>query len=345
MYKLSVLLFSKDDIRNVLIAIKSVYKSADEIVLIDSSNKRNRSSLQQKKVALGLTKLKIKYLPPLGYVEPYRMFGLKSCKYKWVLYLDADERINNQLAVDLKQIINKKEDGFLINRILYDENGSIKSRVDYQLRLYKKSRIKYSGMLHEIPNLNGRVRRLSLKYWIEHHHSSEPDQIKKFITRYLPIEMITGRMSYAIMLRNAAKSHASPALKCYVKLKLYLRHMELSDELTKFDYKLFALLQLLAYAKSNLAINKILDFSDMVKNYHANNYKVNKFFEVPMKERKLQFEISKEIDDAGGLIRYLELDNKKTVDKITKRYSKLRVYRISLTEDLIRHRYLTGKNA
>ena len=74
--RLSVLIFSRNDIDNALDLINDVYDFADDIVLVDSSSAKLHEELIRKKAKRSLSKLRVFYVVPLGYPDPLRMYAI-----------------------------------------------------------------------------------------------------------------------------------------------------------------------------------------------------------------------------------------------------------------------------
>ena len=94
----------------------------------------------------------------LGHVEPLHLYEIGKCKGEWILYLDTDERINEQLKNDLKRLIEKLNTSWhLINRITIENESKriISKHTDKQLRLYKQNKVTYYGYIHELPKVKG----------------------------------------------------------------------------------------------------------------------------------------------------------------------------------------------
>lgn len=100
---LSVLILAKNEEKNIVDCIKSV-SFADEIILIDSGSSDKTCQYAAELGAI----VKIKPMSEAGFVGQ-RNFALTVAKYDWVLYLDADERITPQLALEIKQHITNNE--------------------------------------------------------------------------------------------------------------------------------------------------------------------------------------------------------------------------------------------
>jgi hypothetical protein len=92
----STLIFSRDRVDKLLALIKEVYAVSDEIVIVDSSQPKNRERLLQEKYDPG-DKIKVYFAPALGHPEPYQGFGLSKCRFEWIFYIDTDEVPNGLL--------------------------------------------------------------------------------------------------------------------------------------------------------------------------------------------------------------------------------------------------------
>ena len=94
----------------------------------------------------------------------WRNLGLKSATNKWILYVDTDEIITDSLHQEITNIIqadNNKFSHYAIPRENYYLNHRVRfggSYPDYVKRLFlRKNLIKYSGFLHEQPEVKGEL--------------------------------------------------------------------------------------------------------------------------------------------------------------------------------------------
>lgn len=92
-----------------------------------------------------------------------RNFGLEKIKSDWVFVIDADERVTEELKGEIIENLRKPEaEGYEIARKNYFMDKWIKYcgwYPDYTLRLFK-TKYKYEGLVHESPQINGRIDRL-----------------------------------------------------------------------------------------------------------------------------------------------------------------------------------------
>jgi glycosyltransferase involved in cell wall biosynthesis len=154
--KISVILIVKNEEFFLEDALKSV-TWADEIIVVDSE-----STDATTKIAGNYTK-SIFVRKWDGYVSQ-KKYALELASNEWVLSIDADERVSNNLRIELNEIDFKNVDGYQIPRDNYILNRHIKScgwDNDYQLRLFKKSKVSITERLvHEGFEVAGRIEKL-----------------------------------------------------------------------------------------------------------------------------------------------------------------------------------------
>lgn len=129
----------------------------DEIVLID-----NGSTDRTKEIAKHLG-ARI-YSDDRPSFAERRNFGREKAKGKWILYVDADERIPKELAEEITEKVSKNDAelvAYEIPRRDYRYGGVRWEYVGYFTRLFeKKHLLEWYGDLHESSKINGKVGRL-----------------------------------------------------------------------------------------------------------------------------------------------------------------------------------------
>ena len=92
-----------------------------------------------------------------------RNFGLNKIKSDWVFVIDADERVTEGLKAEIKKVLSSASaEGYEVARKNYFLGKWIKYcgwYPDYTLRLFK-SKYRYSGLVHESPEISGKVEKL-----------------------------------------------------------------------------------------------------------------------------------------------------------------------------------------
>lgn len=352
MKTLSLLIFTKDGTEEAIKIVRNLYSVVDDVFIVDSSTKEKSKVLYDEKKRYKLSKMRIFYTPPLGMVDPVRTFGIKNCRGEWVLYLDHDEEINDEFKADLRKIIDEaKDEGLTCNRVEYVKGGKLRAANDTQMRLFKRNKTYYTGASHEIPIVEGKIGDLPSKYYIIHNHPDyytsdrplSPAEWEAFTKRYVPFEMYTLRFTYRSFLALIKRKRKTKLFDYYFKLKSAIFGIRLDDELSRFDYQLLIILQIAAHLSNAFTWRKLFAFSETRKIWVTQNIKLDMFFDVPEGERKLQLDICKEIDAAGGLIKYLHFDDNKVVAAVTKKYKNSEVNGIALLEKLLKDRYYSTK--
>jgi glycosyltransferase involved in cell wall biosynthesis len=134
---ISVFIITKNEADRIFNVIKKVREFADEILVIDSGSSDNTIQIAE---SLGA---KTFYNQWSGYGQQ-KVFGEELCKNKWILNIDADEEVSEELADEIRQIFSAKipqKIGFKIKIVnkFFGEKGPKKWAYYYnQLRLYNK---------------------------------------------------------------------------------------------------------------------------------------------------------------------------------------------------------------
>lgn len=176
MEKLSVVIIAGNEEKNIRDCLESV-KWADEIILIDSESTDNTREIAKEYTSLI-------YLKKWEGFVPQRKYSIEKTSYNWVLSIDADERVEEKLKLEIKELLNSnnKKNGYWIPRQNYFLNKVIKScgwYPDYQMRLFNKNFVQLSDRkVHEGFEVEGETGRLN-NHLIHFTHQNITDTIKK----------------------------------------------------------------------------------------------------------------------------------------------------------------------
>ncbi len=108
MNKLSVVLATFNEESNIGECLESVKKIADEIIIVDGGS----SDKTVEKAKFFGAKIIETDNPPIFHMNKQK--AMDVAKYEWILQLDADERVSQKLAEEIKIIINMS-DGDITN--------------------------------------------------------------------------------------------------------------------------------------------------------------------------------------------------------------------------------------
>lgn len=100
MQKLSVVLATFNEEKNIGACLESVKSLADEIVIVDGSSTDRTREIAK---SFGARVIKTQNYP-IFHVNKER--ALRAASYNWVLQLDADERVTPNLREEIKTVIN-----------------------------------------------------------------------------------------------------------------------------------------------------------------------------------------------------------------------------------------------
>lgn len=152
--KLSVVILTLNEERNLPECLESV-KWADEIVIVDSFSTDRTLEIAKKyrcrifrKEFVGFGRLK--------------NFGISKTSNKWVLNIDADERVTESLRGEIRNVLEDPEfDGYYFPRKSYMGKKWLKHAgqyPSYQLRLFRKDKGRFGdSVVHERVRITGKA--------------------------------------------------------------------------------------------------------------------------------------------------------------------------------------------
>jgi (heptosyl)LPS beta-1,4-glucosyltransferase len=180
--KISVVINTLNEEKNLPKVLKSVKDIADEIVVVDA-----KSTDKTVEIAKRYGARVFNYEKEITHVEPARNFAVEKAKGEWILILDADEKLGKGLKSKLKQIASEENssDYYRLPRknLIFDK--WIKhSRwwPDYNIRFFRKGYVTWGNIIHSVPTTKGVGADLTAKesLAIVHHHY---ESISQYITR------------------------------------------------------------------------------------------------------------------------------------------------------------------
>ncbi len=127
----------------------------DELIVIDDESEDKTAEIAKEKGAKVITQ------SLSSDFAAQRNFGLQKAKGDWILFIDADERVTNELVFEIKEAVKNQEfAGYLVKRkdfifgswLNHGETGDIKL-----LRLARKGAGEWVRPIHESWNITGRL--------------------------------------------------------------------------------------------------------------------------------------------------------------------------------------------
>lgn len=179
MSKLSVIITTRNEEKNIKDCLNSVVSWVDEIILVDdnSSDKTVEIAREFEKVKIFIREMKDGF-------GPQKNFALSKATSEWILSIDADERIGEDLKEEIIQKIQNSEyDGYLLRRVNYVFGELWDDGKAMNLRLFKREKGIFSdASVHEKVILDGRVGYLNSPLY---HYSDSLSTVKNYINIYL----------------------------------------------------------------------------------------------------------------------------------------------------------------
>jgi glycosyltransferase involved in cell wall biosynthesis len=179
MNKFSGLVMTLNEEKNIQDCLSSLFLVCDDVVVVDSNSQDKTVEIAEK---MGATVLLQNFLGD----GPQRSFGARHCKHDWVIYLDADERLDQDLVNELPglDLDNASIEAYECRRKNHIHGRWIKvagQYPDYICRIFNKSKTDFSPdqiharietkklsktsghILHNsFENLNDMIRRMNL---------------------------------------------------------------------------------------------------------------------------------------------------------------------------------------
>jgi len=164
---------SEKHIREVLESVRDI---ADQIVVLDSGSEDRTLEIVKDFGA------EVHYRPFDNFVNQKNHL-LSLCRGDWVLFLDDDEVVSEELSKSIKEAVSGNSDfsGYRVNRITNYLGRWIRHawNPDYQLRLAKKESCRWVGdMVHESLEVDGKVGTLEGEL-LHYSYTSVSQHLKK----------------------------------------------------------------------------------------------------------------------------------------------------------------------
>jgi len=188
MTKISVVVNTWNEEKNIERCLRSLKDFANEIVVVDMESEDRTREIAKKYGA------RIFPHKPTLYVEPARNFAISKATGDWILVVDADEELSHGLAKELREIAKE-------NRVDYVEiprkniifgKWIRHSRwwPDYNVRFFKKGMVEWSDKIHLPPKTKGIRERLEAieENALIHHNYQTIEQYIERLNRYSNIQ-------------------------------------------------------------------------------------------------------------------------------------------------------------
>ena len=186
--KISACIIAFNEEKNIGRAIESVVW-ADEILVVDSNSTDKTREIAE---SLGA---KVILQDWLGFSRQ-KQFATDNAKFDWILSLDADERVSEELKTEILQIKSREEnslaDGFKIPRLSFYMNYPVRHGgwyPDWQLRFFNRKKGRWKDvMIHESIEMREKAKIEKLKGDLLHYSIEDAAYHHRLIgERYAPL--------------------------------------------------------------------------------------------------------------------------------------------------------------
>lgn len=242
---LSVAIATFNEEKNILRCLKSVYDWVSEIIIVDGSSTDKTIELIKKFDHQKKIKIFIEENPPMFHINKQK--AIERCTKPWILQLDADEEVSQELKKEILEKINSNYIAFWLPRLNFFLGRPLKKGgqyPDYTLRLYQNGVAKFpcKSVHEQVKIFTNSKSQLKIGYLSSPlYHYPYPnffEYLKKW-DRYNQLEA-----------ENLKKKGFKPSFWNFVKyffllpsiwfLKTYFRHLGFLDGFAGFVFSLFS---------------------------------------------------------------------------------------------------------
>ncbi len=199
---ISAIILTKNEELNISECLKSL-SWVDEVVLVDSGSTDGTVDIARSFGAQVYINKFVDY-------STQRNFAIDRCTQEWIIYLDADERVTDELSAEIIKTIGSAKsracDGYRMDRLEYFMGGFLRyggfgrGQHNHHLRLWRRGVLRFSGAVHErieCTGATGRLKGVILHYSNEGLISGYIDKLNKYTTLELNAHRIKlGRVSW-----------------------------------------------------------------------------------------------------------------------------------------------------
>jgi glycosyltransferase involved in cell wall biosynthesis len=105
--------------------------------------------------------------PLVGHSEASTVFALEQAQGEWILSIDADEYLGDELRGQLRELVAEEHvNGYEVLWRMWDGQRYITKDGPYKLALYRRSSVHVLGMIHSVAVVDPPIRRVELQ--LEH---------------------------------------------------------------------------------------------------------------------------------------------------------------------------------
>lgn len=180
---LTIVILTKNEEKDIVDAIQNAQKLTDKVLIVDSGSTDKTVALAENNHA------KVVYRAWDNNFAAQRNFALQHVDTAWVLYLDADERMNDELIENItKAAASDQKAMYRLVRRNSAFGRDFKYGVlgpDSVVRLFPSNSVKWEGKVHERPI--GEFAEKTLNGYLKHYTYASFDEYLEKMNKYASI--------------------------------------------------------------------------------------------------------------------------------------------------------------
>lgn len=178
--KISAYIIIRNEERVIERCLKSINNVVDEIIIAHDGECEDRTIEICKKYN---TRIFIR--DRQKNFNSHRIFCLKQAKFSWILRIDADEYLSDDLSRNIRQLIlDNNVDAYDFSMPLWDGKKQLTKKWPYIRCLFRKNKISFLGILHYVPGVKGKIIKSDLV--IKHRPNYDNFTFNIFKSKWLP---------------------------------------------------------------------------------------------------------------------------------------------------------------
>src|SRR2546425_5326131 len=172
MQSIKAVVITKNEERNITACLESL-KWVDEIIVVDAESTDHTVELAK------VYTPKVFVRPWLGF-GPQKNFAMQQASADWILIVDADERVSDELREEIQALLQKPGPAiaFQVPRRNFYYGRWVKwggTYPDYQIRLFRRGTARYNDVrIHENLIVNGKTG--TLNGYLDHYTEARLDE-------------------------------------------------------------------------------------------------------------------------------------------------------------------------
>lgn len=176
--KISLVIVVRNEAKNLQKCLFSCQQYVDEIIIVHDGNIKDETI---KIAALFNARIIVRKLA--GLPELHRATSFQQARNNWILQLDADESLSNEVAQNLQQLT-------MLDADIYEFIWPVKYKSGYYLNFYKrflfrKNKISYVGLPHEnVRPKDSTVRIKKANFLVYHEPKTDITNVSNFLKKY-----------------------------------------------------------------------------------------------------------------------------------------------------------------